>query len=430
MDNCKTVIEQDKIIINDDIIDQNQYVSDTSFFDYSYFFEDIRGHKYFIYKYSPLNKTISINDISQFVSFFDKIASKNASIPILLDLDQCIFCDKLVYVLLETVIYYFITTYNLNITIGGELIPENCSNGISYSSLNYGNFKLDQLYLKSSRDYLSRCNIDRIDKYTKNRMCSDELSLSRWHIVKEKNIDDCLISSDINDFFTNSPLITDKDLASKIAHTIIELKDNCSEHSNSDYIYDIDIKESIHKAEGIYQGKDYISVNVAIWDFSGCNIGSRIKEKINRIKQYQSYDGEQVLYSNKKSTFRKLMDAYDKHCHFWNNKYDFDDFCCLAAFQPGITGRESDYITGGAGLAHVLDFLLSFPDVYRCYCITGNTIITLNKDYIKKDKSGWYSFNEAEEQDFCNNIPSKACIGKSQFFYPGTAFFLHLEINK
>ena len=123
------------------------------------------------------------------------------------------------------------------------------------------------------------------------------------------------------------------------------------------------------------------------------------------------------------------MEAKKYHSKKWNTVYTENDFYTLSSFQPGITGRVNPSSTGGAGLAHVLDFLEVFSDNYRCYCLSGNSIFNLDKKFIKKDNEGWYTFSDVNNSDFSNTIPSCGCISKTKLYYPGTAFFLHLEIN-
>ena len=213
-----------------------------------------------------------------------------------------------------------------------------------------------------------------------------------------------------------------------IVKTIMEIISNSTEHTQSSYIYDIDLKKVTHQLSADLQGKEYIAINVALWDFSNVRIGDAVKKKIHIIDSLSPADHEYMEQIGlKEKIYKKLLTSYHTHASFWNEYYTEDEFFALAAFQPGITGRPHPGSTGGAGLSHVLDFLCDYPDNYRCYCLTGDTIINLNKDYLSKDADNWYSF--ANEGYFSLSKPSRNCITKSNFFYPGTAFFLHLELN-
>ena len=174
----------------------------------------------------------------------------------------------------------------------------------------------------------------------------------------------------------------DKETIRQISNTILEIKANCAEHTRSPYIYDIDVKQVVHGEKSKFPGKSYISINVGIWDFSNVQLGDAIKEKIKIIESPDSTK-EQISYQigKKEKTFTKLVNAHKIHTEFLTENYTDDDFFALSAFQPGVTGRNNPGSTGGAGLSHVLDFLKAYPDNFRCYCLTGNTIINFNREF-------------------------------------------------
>ena len=385
----------------------------------------------FLYVYKPRKPYIDLDGIKSFVKFLHTIPIdiKGKSIlPIFIDLQDVCFADKLVYVMMETIIHYLIENKNWLVTVQGTIKPENCSNGVNYSSLTYGNWSISTMSKKTFKDTVSNENCIRRRYYKYNRKETDELSYTRFFVNQTNNINN--IASDIYSFFNNSSIIKsiEKDKINCLFHTIMEMISNSTEHAQSPYIYDIDLRKVTHQLNADLQGKEYIAINVALWDFSNVRIGDAIKRKIHIIDSLSPTDDKYIEQIGLKGEiYKKLLTCYHIHNSFWDQHYTEDEFFALAAFQPGITGRANPGSTGGAGLSHVLDFLFDYPDNYRCYCLTGDTIINLNKDYLLKDTDKWYSFTK--NGFFSSSKPCEKCITKSNFFYPGTAFFLHLELN-
>ncbi len=387
----------------------------------------------YLYMYNLDGTLIDLKAIKTFFDFLHAIPTDSKGknlLPIYINLDRAKFADKLVYIMFETVILYLINNKKWLVSIEGDFEPENCSNGVQNCSLAKGNWPISEMDNPDFDLNMSNWNRIRIEKYKYNRVETNSLSQSRYFVNNTNGTNN--VASDIYEFLEKSPVLqeTDPKTIGEIAKTILEIKDNCAEHTNSPYIYDIDVKKVVHGGQSNLEGRNYIAINVGVWDFSNARLGDAIKEKINIIESSSSTQ-EQVSgqMGRKTDVFQKLLEVCDIHKKFFNDDYTYDDFFALSAFQPGVTGRSLPGSTGGAGLSHVLDFLIDYSDNYKCYCITGNTIINLDRKFLSKDDNDWYTFNDMKECLFTNSKPSPTCVSKSPLFYPGTAFFLHLELN-
>lgn len=400
------------------------------------FNDNIHGKKIYIYWYRPSKSIVDLEETKRFFEFLHAVPTNNKGVnllPIFVDLDNVMFVDKLVYILFETMIYHIIHDKAWAISVTGNLKPENCSNAIHTSSLLVGNWSANIVEDPSFTKMLNKKNEERCERYKYSRATKGNLSSSRCFVCGQLEGQECLHASDIMDFLNASRELIENagGNVSRIANTIFEIIDNCAEHTDAQYIYDLDIHKVTHGAQSDLEGKEYVAINIAIWDFSTMKLGDAIKRKVELLESATSQEEICALVGGKPKTFEKLLDSKRGHEGIWSEKgtYDADDFYALAAFQPGVTGRFNPGSTGGSGLANVLNFLLQFPDDYRCYCLTGNTIINLDKKYLNKDGDEWFSFNDEETATFMNSKPSRTCISKSDVFYPGTAFFLHLELN-
>lgn len=398
--------------------------------------DNVHFKKVFVYWYRPSNLTIDLEETKRFFEFLHAVPINKDEInilPIFIDMTDVKFVDKLVYILFETMIYHIIHDKNWIISVIGDLKPENCSNSINTSSLAVGNWSTGIVADSNFTNILNKKNQERCEKYKYSRSKIGDLSSTRCFVSAQSETKESLHASDIYEFLEESKELIEKagGNLSDITNTIFEIIANCAEHTNSQYIYDIDIKKVIHGSASKLKGNEYVAINIAIWDFSKAKLGDAIKRKIECIENTSSKEEYNALIGEKEYTFEKLLQSKKVHEKVWreNDAYDADDFFALAAFQPGVTGRPHPGSTGGAGLAHVLDFLLDFSDIYRCYCLTGDTIINLDKKFLTKDKDGWYSFNNIQTANFVDSAPSKLCVSKSDVFYAGTAFFLHLELN-
>ena len=387
----------------------------------------------FLYVYKPNAPQIKFEDVRKFIDFLHAVPVDEHGVnllPVFVNLHGTIFADKMVYIMFETIILYLITKKNWLISLEGKIKSENCSNGVGNSSLTCGNWSINAMSDFEFKTNLLNWNKAKINRYKYTRVETECVSHTRYYVnpLNEKNN----IASDIFEFLKNSSILQEvgQDTIRRISNTILEIKSNCAEHTKSPYIYDIDIKKVIHGERSKLKGNSYISINVALWDFSNVCIGDAIKEKIRIIESLDSTE-EQISaqIGKKEKVFNKLLNAHKAHKNFLTDVYTSDDFFSLTAFQPGVTGRSEPESTGGAGLSHVLDFLKEYPDGYKCYCLTGNTIINFDREFLNKDDYDWYTFNSEQNSPFFNTKPSISCTYKAPFFYPGTAFFLHLEIN-
>lgn len=394
-----------------------------------------KGDKRWYYKFgireNPVD-FVSLISLAQFVSSVPTDDDGKCILPIAIDLNNRQFQDKMVYIFLETMIIHLINDLRWPITVLGDYVPENCSSGVCFSGLAYGNWPVALLFAKDFEQRVEEYNKKRISRYKYIRECEVETDITRCFGRYNGAENDTCFSSDIYSFFEKSAAMktVDKLLVHKIVGAILEIKDNCTEHALAPYVYDIDIKDTTHGKASPLCGERYISINIMVWDFSMKTLGDKIKEKINIIESPSS-SSEDITnqVGNKVKVFEKLKEAKQAHEKLFDESYTISEFYTLAAFQPGITGRTNPGSTGGAGLASVIDFLKKYTDNYKCRCLTGNTYIDFSKEFLNFSEDDWISFSDVEGNDFKNHKPSGKCVSRLRNRFPGTAFFFHLEIN-
>ena len=190
----------------------------------------------FLYVYKPRKAYIDFDGIKSFVNFLHTIPIdiKGKSIlPIFVDLQDVCFSDKLVYVMMETIIHYLIENKNWLISVQGTIKPENCSNGVNYSSLTYGNWSISTMSQKDFNDTVFKKNCIRKQHYKYNRKETDELSSTRFFVNQTNNINN--IASDIYSFLKNSSIMKniEDNKVNCIVNTIMEMISNSAEHTQS-----------------------------------------------------------------------------------------------------------------------------------------------------------------------------------------------------
>ena len=155
----------------------------------------------FLYVYKPYKPHIDFDEIKSFINFLHTIPidtnGKNM-LPIFIDLQDVHFSDKLVYIMMETVLHYLIENRNWLISVQGTIRSENCSNGVGCSSLMQGNWSISTVGQKDFDDVVVRKNCIRRQNYKYNRKETDALSSTRFFVSQTNDINN--ISSDIYSF--------------------------------------------------------------------------------------------------------------------------------------------------------------------------------------------------------------------------------------
>ena len=351
--------------------------------------------KAFVKKYT--NIVITSKQIFEIISFLNSLnrAYKNNNVPILIELEQVTFFDKLAYIIFECIAYYYKIILKKNLKIIFNIKHTIWTEGIRYSSLlNYSDinefdrkFKFE-IYKRHYRKLL-----------VYNKYIRENDSLSK-------------LSGDIKNFMINNEVTNNT--ADELSEVLIELIGNGIEHSKADTLIDIDITDSLYGKEE--NNDNYYGINVAIVTVSNICFCDLLKNKLlNKKTDY----GER---------YNIVEEAYKQHTRFFNDVYKEDDFYIIASFQDSISGDEKKYNdVGGKGLTRLLKSIEDRADSHLCYMLSGNRILFLRKEFLNS-KNTFIGFNLSG--DFLNEPPSKDIIGICDTYISGVLYNLSFAIKK
>lgn len=354
------------------------------------------------YYYVSNCQEIDLYEVGRILSFIESIAQKHSLsiLPIRINLGERIFSDKFSYIVLESLLHSLITKYKCRI----ETIftcPHNIFNeGIQNSCL-----------VHSGIDHNARQKF--VSKYEKN------ISMTHYRKVLKKDSQPqeiSLIAQEIDVFLKYNNIVDE--CRNTVGMIAAELADNASEHAGSECLIDVDVTKDYFKLGQVVNDDIYRGVNIVVMNYSDVLLGTLLHSKINGLSNE---------FLGKNERYKKLKEAVDFHSQFWNEQYTESDFFALASFQDKISGRNHS-ITGGKGLTELIKTLEIKSDSYFCYCLSGDRIIKLKKEYITYNQDKWIGFNT--EQDFFTSLPDKNCIIKSPFFFPGTAYNLNFVLKQ
>lgn len=354
------------------------------------------------YYYVSGCKEIDLYEIGRIISFIESIAKQHslAILPIRINLGERIFTDKFSYIVLESLLHCLITKYRCKI----ETIftcPHNIFNeGIQNSCLIY-----------SGIDSVARQRF--VSKYDRH--------ISRTHYRKiltkdAKPQEISLIAQEIDSFLKFNNIIDE--CRNTVGMIVAELADNASEHAETECLIDVDVTKDYFKMGQVVNDDIYRGVNIVVMNYSDALLGTLLKSKLNNLSED---------FIEKNERYKKVIEALNFHSRFWNEHYTESDFFTLASFQDKISGR-SHSVTGGKGLTELIKTLEIKSDSYFCYCLSGDKIIKLRKEYIIYNQDKWIGFNK--ENDFFTTLPDKDCIIKSPFYFPGTAYNLNFVLKQ
>lgn len=353
------------------------------------------------YYYAISNNTINITEIKKIVSFLYSIKKRHniALSPIVIDLKNSSFEDKLSFIILECICYDLFVLKNCKLTLHFKCDHTIRNEGIKYSCLKYVNGT------KEGRNtFFQKFNSD-IDRYHFRRI-----------IKKDDGITNISFNvQDINNFFK---IVPDAENREAISLVIGELIDNAIEHSQSDCLIDLDITRDYTKNNTPQLGCFY-GVNITVVDLSEKLFGDDISYKIS------------LMFNNtieaQHEREKAIIKAFQYHAPFWDNNYNQTDFMIITAFQHRITGRIG-HKTGGTGLTSLIKALEDKSDAYNCYMITGYNKINFIKDYLLYNSDEWVGFNLSK--DYVSDVPNKLCIDRSALYFPGTAYNLNFVLKR
>lgn len=370
-----------------------------------------KNQKYFEYRHAKANfQIIDFTNLLAFLSSVSKGILKN--FPIIINLEKSMFADKLTFIILECILYYYINDIKCsNIILKLNNKTEIITKGLELSPLNL---------LCNTTMYI----VDRYQQFNKKFNLDLEKLHFRKIILKEKdsyeNPVTSLLMQDIESYLKINQV--SKKYTDTIPGVISELVDNVIEHSDSDCLIDIDITPSNFKKfdpkTKRYSQENFYGLNVVILNISETLIGQKLKQKIS------GYTNDVLpRYKNVKNAYNNLKDIFD-------DNYNEDDFFVIASFQDRISGRMDSSFTGGKGLTELLKSLQENvdTDTYNCYMLSGNKVLWFKKEFLSYNSEGWIGFNI--QNDFYNCKPDPDTFVKIPFYFPGTAYNLNFVVKK
>lgn len=367
-------------------------------------------------KYLEYRHTKTAFQIVDFINLLAFLSSASKSVlknfPIIINLEKSFFADKLTFIILECILYYYINDIKCsNIILKLNNTTEIITKGLDLSPLNI----------------LCDTTISTAKRYELfNRKFN--LDLSKYHFRKIilKENDSCdnpvtsLLMQDIESYLKIHEVA--KEYTNTIPSVISELVDNVIEHSNSDCLVDIDITPSTFKKvdpdTNEISDENFYGLNVAVINLSETLIGENLNQKISGYT------------NNIPPRYQVVKDAYNNLKNIFDKKYNEDDFFVIASFQDKISGRMDSSLTGGKGLTELLKSLQENwnTDLYNCYMYSGNKVLWFKQEFLNYNDDGWIGFNA--QNDFYNLKPDSEVFYKIPFYFPGTAYNLNFVVKK
>lgn len=341
--------------------------------------------------------TMNVNGIFNGDHIFEIISVVNyvrkvyrQKIPIAIFGGEFEFYDKLVYIILESIVYYLNVIDGHKIDVHFKAKHTIWTEGIRYSSLvnqrmllNYYKYDLNMYHF---RKLIPERN-GRKDEYLSNLL------------------------QDIYGFLYNNGI--EDVTCEKLSEVIIELVGNAGEHGDSECLLDIDITQSEYSKkdeEGIFYG-----LNIAILNCSSVLFFEPLKEKLSSdIKLSERYND--------------VLRAKEYHFEHLNDNYKEDDFYTISSFQHKISGSRLKNQLGGTGLTSLLRSLEEDSDTHLCYMLSGRRILFFEKEHMLYDNNEYVGFNK--NKDFFSDIPDVNVFDTINTFWPGVAYNLNYAVKK
>ena len=342
---------------------------------------------------------IGADSLRNIIRFFNTILSRYPSIklPIILDLGQPKFMDKLSYIMLECLCYDMITQHGYKIKITFQPNARIHTAGVLSSPL---------FLLVSGKDehinkFISKFSREIYGNHYRRLLTADDFK-------KQELL--CNIMDDVA-WFQNRYGV-DHDCREDISEVIVELVGNAKEHGESNCLIDFDIAPAYKTSD---ETQEYVGINIAIVNFSNNLLGSALKDKILAADMLEERYGE-------------VKKAFHFHAGSFNANYTEDDFFNITAFQHKISGRSGNLYTGGTGLTKLIESLEARSEAHMCYVTSGNRSITFKQEYLKYSDTGWLGFNKSN--DYILDVPDKDIFAKNRFCMPGTAYNLNFVMKR
>lgn len=359
--------------------------------------KNVKGKLIFELKTDELSGD-EIKEIVDVINYVNDNYIKN--FPLCINLIINSIKDKLVYIMLECIIYYLLSENKRKIYFRFSFVDTSIwTEGIYYSSLinlltdNYEEFKS-----KFKFDIL-KGHFRRIIEYNCNE---DTLSKT---------------AQDIRWFLSNNSICYED--VNNLTEVITEVAGNAIEHSNTDCLIDIDITDSAYTKPN--DDKEYYGMNVAIVSFSDVLFYETLEKRLFS-------DDNCFLRENLPERYETVYEAKKYHENMFDEpRYSDRDFFIISSYQDRISGNDKR-ATGGTGLTYLINSLAESAEADFCYMMTGNRVLFFIKEYMKYDSDGWIGFNES--CNYVSDIPDVKCFSEGRTYIPGTIYNLCFVIRK
>lgn len=340
-------------------------------------------------------KNVDGKTIKRLMSFINGIKAKykNINMPIIINLGEITFRDKLTYIFLEILCYILIKEYNHQVRVYFRCEHNIKIEGIASSPLLLLQGKDMKRFIEKFNDDLYR------NHYRKVLQCdvgSDSLSKLMDEIA----------------YFLKYLGVGEGSIE-EITEVIVELVGNAWEHALSDCLIDLDVTGGYFKQDS---NSEYMGINIAVVNFSDMIFSDSLKKKL--------LDNKEPLPNR----YDKVKQAYKEHSKYFSEYYQEQDFFNVASFQHKISGREQSLSTGGTGLTKLISSLEKRSDSHNCYLISGDRALWFFHQYLEYEHDGWIGFNK--EHNFLEAIPDKKVVAPNYIYMPGTAYNLNFVMER
>ncbi len=323
--------------------------------------------------------------------------------PIKFVFSNMVLIDKLTYTIFECICKSLIENYGHKVSISFDFNHNITTQGIKSSPL---------MLLSADSKKIAQNNIKFLEKFN-----SEVYHLHYRKVLKYEEYSGEKLSQIYDEvFYFQKSFNTNYNCIDKISEVVVELIGNAFEHTKSDCLVDIDIAPNYLRKGNDLEGK-FCGINISVINFSDLLLGDGIKDK---MEDYALTDDNDTRYS-------RVLEAFEYHQKHFSATYDETDFYNVSAFQHMISGRKKNYTTGGTGLTLLIKSIEERADAHSCYVLTGSRMVALLPEYLEYDDNYWLGFNEFN--DYFTHIPNRAIIGRSVFFFPGTAYNLNFVMK-
>lgn len=339
--------------------------------------------------------------ICQLIEIVNTIEKKYmySKIPILIDLGEVVFADKLTMVIFECICFYLIESCKRLVYLQYRISQNDIwTEGIQSTPF----LLLGRHDREHVNKFLMRFKFEVFSHHFRRLIVpsEDKLELSKLMTEVETFLRLFSVGENCRDI---------------ISEVVVELVGNAGEHAKTESLLDIDVTFPYTNNN---TGDSVYGINIVVLNLSEQLFGTALKEKIHS-KEIEA------LKNNER--YSKVLGAYEAHKKQFNNWYTEEDFYNIASFQHKISGREKALVYGGTGLTKLIESLENMSDAHRCYMLTGSRAVNFISEHLKYDDDAWISFNGTN--DFLNNIPNSSVISSCPIFFPGTAYNLNFVMR-